>query len=78
MHFTDLRRTQNVGGISLQAGAVLQTNVVAHTGADGFSRLARQAEFAGAIQPGCDYVLVDDFVGMGGTLANLKGSRRYP
>ncbi|MDP2095756.1 MAG: phosphoribosyltransferase [Hydrogenophaga sp.] len=53
--------------------AVLQTNVVAHTGADGFSRLARQAEFSGAIQPGCDYVLVDDFVGMGGTLANLKG-----
>jgi hypothetical protein len=53
--------------------AVLQTNVVAHTGADGFSRLARQAEFAGAIQPGCEYVLVDDFVGMGGTLANLKG-----
>lgn len=53
--------------------AVLQTNVVAHTGADGFSRLARQAEFAGAIQIGCEYVLVDDFVGMGGTLANLKG-----
>ena len=53
--------------------AVLQTNVVSHTGADGFSRLARQAEFAGAIQRGCEYVLVDDFVGMGGTLANLKG-----
>jgi hypothetical protein len=53
--------------------AVAQVNVVAHTGADGFSRLARQAEFAGAIEPGCEYVLVDDFVGMGGTLANLKG-----
>jgi hypothetical protein len=52
---------------------VLQVNVVSHTGADGFSRLARQAEFAGAIQPGADFVLVDDFVGMGGTLANLKG-----
>ena len=52
---------------------VAQVNVVAHTGADGFSRLARQAEFAGVIQPGCEYVLVDDFVGMGGTLANLKG-----
>ena len=52
---------------------VAQINVVAHTGADGFSRLARQAEFAGAVQPGCEYVLVDDFVGMGGTLANLKG-----
>jgi hypothetical protein len=30
---------------------VLQTNVVAHTGADGFSRLARQAEFDGPIPP---------------------------
>lgn len=53
--------------------AVAQVNVVFHTGADGFSRMARQAEFVGAIQAGCEYVLVDDFVGMGGTLANLKG-----
>ncbi len=52
---------------------VLQTNVVAHTGADGFSRLARQAKFSGEIQAGAEYVLVDDFVGMGGTLANMKG-----
>lgn len=52
---------------------IVQVNVVAHTGADGFSRLARQAEFAGAVIAGQDYVLVDDFVGMGGTLANLKG-----
>jgi hypothetical protein len=28
---------------------VAQINVVAHTGADGFSRLARQAEFAGEV-----------------------------
>ena len=53
--------------------AVAQINVVAHTGADGFSRMARQAEFTGVIRAGCKYVLVDDFVGMGGTLANLKG-----
>ena len=52
---------------------VLQINAVGHTGADGFSRLARQARFAGAIQPHGEYVLVDDFIGMGGTLANLKG-----
>ena len=25
------------------------------------------------MQAGCDYVLIDDFVGMGGTLANLRG-----
>jgi hypothetical protein len=53
--------------------AVLQVNVVSHTGADGWSRLARPAAFEGAVVPGQAYVLVDDFVGMGGTLANLKG-----
>jgi hypothetical protein len=53
--------------------AIVQVNVVSHTGADGFGRLARQAEFEGAVKQGCEYVLVDDFVGMGGTLANLRG-----
>ena len=52
---------------------IYQANVVFHTGADGFSRLARQARFAGLVKPGVEYVLVDDFVGMGGTLANMKG-----
>jgi hypothetical protein len=52
---------------------IVQVNVVSHTGADGFWRLAHQAEFDGLVQVGCVYVLVDDFVGMGGTLANLKG-----
>ena len=52
---------------------IVQANVVFHTGADGISRLARQAEFEGSVQVGCSYVLVDDFVGMGGTLANFKG-----
>jgi hypothetical protein len=41
--------------------------------ADGWSRLARPAAFEGVVLPGQGYVLVDDFVGMGGTLANLKG-----
>jgi hypothetical protein len=53
--------------------SVVQTNVVAHTGADGFSRLARQPTFDGVVTAGADYVLIDDFVGMGGTLANLRG-----
>jgi hypothetical protein len=54
-------------------GGILQVNVVAHTGADGWSRLARPAAFDGPATVGAHYVLVDDFVGMGGTLANLKG-----
>jgi hypothetical protein len=53
--------------------SVVQVNVVSHTGAKGFWRLAMQAEFEGTVAPGREYVLVDDFVGMGGTLANLKG-----
>jgi hypothetical protein len=52
---------------------ILQVNVVSHTGADGWSRLARQAAFDGPVSVGTHYVLVDDFVGMGGTLANLSG-----
>ena len=46
---------------------------MAHTGSDGYGRLARQPDFEGKITYGRDYVLVDDFVGMGGTLANLRG-----
>jgi len=53
--------------------SIVQTNVVGHTGADGFSRLARQACFSGDVRPGESYVLVDDFIGQGGTLANLRG-----
>jgi hypoxanthine-guanine phosphoribosyltransferase len=52
---------------------VVQANVVNHTGADGFSRMARQAVFAGDIVAGCNYVIVDDFIGQGGTVANLRG-----
>jgi hypothetical protein len=52
---------------------IVQSNVVNHTGADGFSRLARQALFAGAVSPQRHYVIVDDFIGQGGTIANLRG-----
>jgi hypothetical protein len=53
--------------------SIVQSNVVGHTGANGFTRLARQALFKGDVQSGADYILVDDFVGQGGTLANLRG-----
>lgn len=52
---------------------VVQANVVNHTGADGFSRLARQAVFSGAVVAARHYVIVDDFIGQGGTIANLRG-----
>ncbi len=52
---------------------VVQANVVNHTGAGGFARLARPALFAGVITAGQNYLLVDDFIGQGGTLANMRG-----
>ena len=52
---------------------VAQANVVRHTGADGYGRLARQAAFEGTVEKGREYVMADDFIGQGGTLANLRG-----
>ena len=52
---------------------VVQTNVVSHTGAGGYARLARQAAFGGTVERERRYVMVDDFIGQGGTLANLRG-----
>lgn len=52
---------------------VVQINIVNHTKADGFSRLARPALFAGSVTPNACCVMVDDFIGQGGTLANLRG-----
>jgi hypothetical protein len=53
--------------------SIVQLNSVGHTGADGFRRLANQALFSGSVTPGQRYLVVDDFVGQGGTLANLIG-----
>ena len=52
---------------------IVQTNVVGHTGADGYGRLARQATFGGDVMSGRIHIVVDDFIGQGGTLANLRG-----
>ncbi len=60
--------------LAIDLGAtVVQTNVVFHTGADGYGRLARQARFSGQVESNREHVMVDDFVGQGGTLANLRG-----
>lgn len=57
---------------------VVQSNIVNHTKATGWAKLARQAEFVGPVREKASYLLVDDFVGQGGTLANFRGhfSRR--
>lgn len=59
-------------GFDLEA-TIVQTTKAAHTGASGWWRLQSHALFNGEVVPGRDYILVDDFLGMGGTLANLRG-----
>jgi hypothetical protein len=54
------------------ASGIIQVNRVLHTGAGGYHRLSFPPVFEGEVEPG-EYVLVDDFIGQGGTLANLKG-----
>jgi hypothetical protein len=50
-----------------------QSNYVGHTGANGWLRLATPATFTGSVEPGKDYLLIHDHVGLGSTLANLRG-----
>lgn len=52
---------------------LVQANIVDHAGDTGFGHLACQAVFAGRVEAGRAYVLVDDFIGQGGTIANLRG-----
>ncbi|TAL32834.1 MAG: hypothetical protein EPN98_12905 [Phenylobacterium sp.] len=59
--------------LPVSVGEIVQSNTVGHTRAPAFNRLVTPATFEGVVQPGAQYVLVDDHVGIGGTLANLKG-----
>jgi hypothetical protein len=52
---------------------VIKANEVMHGGADGYERLQRQVIYSGRIAVGLNYLLVDDLIGHGGTLANLRG-----
>ena len=63
----------NALGLAVVAGEIVQTNKVGHTRAPAFQRLVTPATFEGRVQAGASYVLVDDHVGLGGTLANLRG-----
>ena len=56
-----------------QERRITQANKVSHTGASGYQRLQRQVIFKGEVVIGLNYLLVDDFIGQGGTLANLRG-----
>ena len=74
MNFEWKHRSQRIvfRGIIFLPYGFIQINIVGHTGADGFTRLARQARFDGPVESGIEYFLVDDFIGQGGTLANMR------
>lgn len=54
------------------ATGIIQLNRVSHTGAGGYHRLAFPPLFDGDVGAR-EYFIVDDFIGQGGTIANLKG-----
>lgn len=54
-------------------GEIVQTNKVGHTRAKAFQRLVTPPTFEGCVAPDANFLLVDDHVGLGGTLANLRG-----
>ncbi|MDR3557319.1 MAG: hypothetical protein P4L55_21400 [Syntrophobacteraceae bacterium] len=60
-------------GLQMAPYDLSQLSYVAHTRANGWHRLVTPAVFAGTVIQGADYLLVDDHVGFGGTLANLRG-----
>jgi predicted amidophosphoribosyltransferase len=51
---------------------IVQDNDTRHTGADGIHRLTKQPSFVGIVSKG-SYMIVDDVVTFGSTLANLRG-----
>lgn len=59
--------------LPIDGGELRQTNRVVHTKSSGWHRFVTPAEFAGEVVAGTSYVLVDDHVGLGGTLANMRG-----
>lgn len=67
------RAIQMQTGWEVESGELRQANKVAHTRASGWHRLVAQAEFTGEVIAGGFYILVDDHIGLGGTLANLRG-----
>jgi hypothetical protein len=65
------KRLSNDFALALDSG-ISQLNRVTHTRADGYHRLANPAVFDGRLMES-NYILIDDFIGQGGTLANLRG-----
>jgi hypothetical protein len=59
--------------LELEDSSVVQSNRVGHTRARAAHRMVTPAIFTGKVHKGADYVIIDDHVGLGGTIANLRG-----
>lgn len=55
------------------ATGIVQAAKVGRTAQDGFGRLTNQPAFEGPVRTDLPYILLDDTLTQGGTLANLKG-----
>jgi hypothetical protein len=60
-------------GLPVDNGELRQTNIVVHTRASGWHRIVTPPTFGGNVEAGRDYLLIDDHIGLGGTLANMRG-----
>lgn len=63
---------QDVLGVGIETN-VVQANRTYRTQSDGIGRLLKRVGFKGEIAKGRNYLIVDDVVTQGGTLADLKG-----
>ena len=52
---------------------IVQTVKANHTNANAYERIVRQAMFDGYVESNRNYIILDDTVSMGGTLAALRG-----
>ena len=59
-------------GGALDEGGIRQQERIGRGGSDGWGRIANQPKFRGEVIPGANYVIVDDTLTQGGTLAQLK------
>ncbi len=59
-------------GLNLETN-IVQANKAHRTQSDGVGRLLKRVNFDGAVVTGRNYLIVDDVITQGGTLADLKG-----
>lgn len=52
--------------------SIVQTVRAGHTGTDAWSRFTRRPEFSGNVTSGAKYIIVDDHLTQGGTVAELR------